>query len=194
MSQLGLGKLIDTPQQRDAIHVAVAPVVAAQRLNPGCNVGLDANGRATNRTDNAIGVIDPFLKHVVLEGESCWLFLYPETVTGMRHEWQHPAFPEQAAEPSDKAESMRWMEEFASKHHEPYRGNDEEYPGPACTAGQLIEAGREFLQTGDMMVQRGDETLRDIGGHELQEFWKHFAVITGISVPQFTENPFSCTC
>lgn len=41
---LGLGKIITTPQQRDAIHVAVAPVVANSELKPGQRVGFVREG------------------------------------------------------------------------------------------------------------------------------------------------------
>ena len=37
-----LGSLIDGPAQRDAIHIAVAPVVAGEPLLPGQHGGLDS--------------------------------------------------------------------------------------------------------------------------------------------------------
>lgn len=39
-SKLGIGQIIATEQFRDAIHVAVAPVVAGEQLHPGDHVGL----------------------------------------------------------------------------------------------------------------------------------------------------------
>ena len=35
MNEIKLGKLIDGPAERDAIHIAIAPVVANERLKPG---------------------------------------------------------------------------------------------------------------------------------------------------------------
>jgi hypothetical protein len=39
-----------------------------------------------------IGIVDPFLDQPVRPGEEFWVFVYPNTITGMRHYWQHPAF------------------------------------------------------------------------------------------------------
>ena len=90
-----LGKLIvDGERRRDAVHVAVAPVTAVERLAPGAHVGfVSANDRervGTSRTP--IGVVDPFLQEEVQPGERFWLFLYPNSVTSLRHVWTHPAF------------------------------------------------------------------------------------------------------
>ena len=40
MSDVGVGKPIGSDQQRDAIHVAIAPVIAGERLAPGQHVGV----------------------------------------------------------------------------------------------------------------------------------------------------------
>lgn len=99
MDNLGIGKLITTPQQRDAIHVAVLPAIAAQQLSPGSHVGLrESDQRAyywDPYSDKTIGIVDPFLTHPVHEGETFWLFLYPNTITALRHHWTHPSLTEQ---------------------------------------------------------------------------------------------------
>lgn len=89
---LGLGKLITTEQHRDAIHIAVAPVTAAAHLQPGQHVGLDAKGEACALKVQPIGIVDPFLQGAVAKGQRFWLFLYPGSITSLRHEWTHPAF------------------------------------------------------------------------------------------------------
>jgi hypothetical protein len=84
---LQLGKIIkaSTPAKRDAIHIAVAPVVAAAPLYPGTHVGLNEIGEATTKTGNKyIGVVDPFLGNPVKTGERFWLYLYPNTITSLR--------------------------------------------------------------------------------------------------------------
>lgn len=88
---LKLGHIITTPQERDAVHVAIAPVVCCQRLRPGQRTGLDAMGRACDRLPH-IGIIDPFLLGDALEGQQCWLWLFPGTITSLRHDWTHPTF------------------------------------------------------------------------------------------------------
>ena len=88
-----LGHLIDGEAYRDAVHVAVCPVVAAADLEPGQHVGLVGDSRElVGPGREPIGIIDPFLREPVAAGRRCWLFLYPNTVTSLRHVWTHPAF------------------------------------------------------------------------------------------------------
>lgn len=93
-----LGKLAPETATRDAIHLAVAPLVAGQKLDPGDYIGLGSNGEAFLRdrdTDSfgaSIGIVDPFLRRSVNKGERFYGVLLPNTITGMHHEWRHPAF------------------------------------------------------------------------------------------------------
>lgn len=86
-----LGHLPGPDARRDAVHVAVAPVEAAEELQPGQHIGLIDN-KAHGNHPSPVGVVDPFLSTVVNLGERFWLFLYPNTVTSLRHVWTHPAF------------------------------------------------------------------------------------------------------
>jgi hypothetical protein len=95
-----LGQLItDGDRRRDAIHIAVAPVAAASRLTPGQHVGLigEGNVELVGPGERNIGIVDPFLSAPVEEGQRFWLFLYPGTITGLRHVWTHPEFTAAAA-------------------------------------------------------------------------------------------------
>ncbi len=88
-----LGEHPEHDARRDAVHIACAPVlVADHHLRPGQHVGLNENGEATQYTNDMIGVGDPFLEDLAEKGTRVWLFLYPNTVTNLRHVWQHPAF------------------------------------------------------------------------------------------------------
>jgi len=89
-----LGKLIEGEVGRDAIHIAIAPVTAGGRLLPGDHVKLDGRLMAVLcHKDDGIGIVDPFLTcgHID-KGQRFYLFLYPNTVTSLRHVWTHPAF------------------------------------------------------------------------------------------------------
>lgn len=95
-----LGRLVDdTERRRDAVHVAIAPVTAAQPLRPGQHVGLieEGNTELVGPTESPIGIVDPFLTDEIRSGQRIWLLLYPDSVTGMRHIWTHPAFSAAAA-------------------------------------------------------------------------------------------------
>ncbi len=114
-AKLQLGQIITTEQQRDAVHIAVAPVEAATRLLPGYPVELDASGRAVMAKERGIGVVDPFLEIGVPKGGRFWLFLYPGSITGLRHEWSHPAFDGRAENPMDeKAKSEAYLQSLAT--------------------------------------------------------------------------------
>ena len=100
-----LGQLIeDGDRRRDAIHIAVAPVTAADRLTPGQHVGLveEGNLELVGPCDRPIGAVDPFLAAEVEPGQRFWLFLYPGTITSLRHVWTHPVFTAAAAAVKEK--------------------------------------------------------------------------------------------
>jgi hypothetical protein len=101
---LGLGKLITTKQYRDAIHIAVVPVVSAMHgysLMPGEPLRLDhidADGTVhvtSSLRGEGIGIVDPFLNQAAHHGEQFWMWLTPGSITSLRHAWTHPALPDE---------------------------------------------------------------------------------------------------
>jgi hypothetical protein len=88
---LPIGRLITGDGGRDAVHVAIAPTTAPCELHPGQHV--DQHGNPEGPGVVPVGIVDPFLREPVRVGQRFWLFLYPNTVTSLRHEWTHPAFP-----------------------------------------------------------------------------------------------------
>lgn len=100
-----LGMIHFKPEARDAIHLAVEPVVAGQRLNVGERIGI-VNGVAYPvdsrlcRDENDLyvqiryhGIVDPFLPCAVEKGQSFWFVMAPRMVQSLRHVWEHPDFP-----------------------------------------------------------------------------------------------------
>src|SRR5271165_4237601 len=112
-----LGTIIDETAARDAIHLAVEPVIAAHRLCPGEDVGFLPDGLVGKRAENLVGIVDPFLKGYVQAGERFWLVVYPRTITSLRHVWEHPGFPDalSSVQTNSKAESESWLRDFVAR-------------------------------------------------------------------------------
>lgn len=92
--KINLGAAIpdSEPAKRDAIHVPLLPAFAGVKLAPGQKVYM--NGHVAIPSDNTsakpIGIVDPFLERMLQQGEKFWIMLYPDSITGIRHQWIHP--------------------------------------------------------------------------------------------------------
>jgi len=192
------GKLIDDASKvkRDAVHVAVVPVVAAHNLLPGSHVGLTqgSNDKVSLISEPSIGIIDPYLTQNVLRGQWCWLFLYPNTVTGMRHHWSHPAFDDDS-EPQatldsenivDKTQvilqSEKYLREFSLDAHLDYES--------------VIDIVTDCIKNNNTYVEHNSEYARDAYYNcDQAEFWKHVQNVTGLKIPDREYLiSFSCSC
>lgn len=169
MSAPEIGQIIPGITARDAIHIAVAPVVAGEELEPGTHVAFDGDGEMVSYLTRTIGIVDPFLRNPVEKGQKFRLFLYPGTVTNLRHEWDHPGFKH---EPSAGSVSMGWLQHFAELHQMTY--ND------------LMAAVKEYVETGCE-----DATVEDDfkEWETPNEFWVHYQAVTGKTG---TGNFFGC--
>lgn len=156
-------------QLRDAIHVAIAPMVASTQLKPGAHVGILPDGTA-GMSDNPIGIVDPFIGGSVYKGERFWLLLYQQTVTGMRHQWSHPAFPDASVETGDeKSNSIEWLKAFAR------------------TMGTNYEHMMDDIRNGDSILvdeSRSDDTVNPLVSH-------HYKIVTGVDPGEIY---FRCAC
>lgn len=100
-----LGMIHFKPEKRDAIHLAVDPVIAGQDLKVGESIGI-IDGKAYRAGECLLdgnkqyevvpyhGIVDPFLPRGPKEGQSFWFVMAPRMVTSLRHVWEHPDFPE----------------------------------------------------------------------------------------------------
>lgn len=147
-----LGKLIEGRGERDAIHMAIVPLVAGERLKPGTHFKVTGEKHRTSDGDtvfkayavkpcshnaspatrrivtsetqsDAIGVVDPFLAKPVEIGQQFYGCLYPGSITSLRHEWIHPAFAEKEPTDKDKALSEQWLRRYAVRI-KPYEEDD----------------------------------------------------------------------
>jgi len=196
VSDIGLGKLIVGSANRDAIHIAVAPVTATETLFPGnylvfCEHGSVDKVKAVDRGDDYVGVVDPFLQHVVLPGERFWMYLKPGSITSLRHDWTHPDFREDAVVPKvvDKSASESWLRSFCSTADCP----DYAVVLAAAVGDPVAEVGgygeQAYYNDGEYLTFIGREAHSEIP----DEFWEHVEVVTG---KKCTLRPkyFSCSC
>lgn len=176
-TQKEIGQLCSAEHQRDAIHVAVIPAqVGKNALHPGQKVMM-VNGLAstTNWDHHAyVGVVDPYLRHNVKPGEWFWLFLRPNTITGLRHAWSHPQFPADAviSAPRDKA----WLRNFCKDAAIDY----DDFLG----AGRVHRSGNIGLSFGTP-----DELYDD---EKRQLVLMHLSNVLGHEIDP--ETRFSCSC
>lgn len=174
----GLGRLIDGDKGRDAIHIAIAPVEATEKLMPGQGINLvegDNTRVKSARGGTWSGIVDPFLQAPVLRGERFWMWMRPGSITSLRHEWTHPAFGPEVTRTYPASE--QWIREWAE--------------GYGVTYADMIEAAKEHLRSGEYFSRGG--TFE--GENVPDEFWSHFERVTGQVVPSDDRNSFfSCSC
>jgi hypothetical protein len=155
--------------ERDAIHLAVEPVIAGEKIRPGENIGIRA-GKAYAKSalvDKHLGIADPFLKEQIQPGQKFWLVVYPRQITSLRDVWSHPDFEEATPRVYDSSESIEWLENFARS---------------------------EGLEYGTLMNHAEDGWMPSSDGISVpDEFWTHYENVTGHSVSN-RHSYFSCAC
>lgn len=169
---INLGNLITDNEKCDAVHIAVAPITALEILIPGQPVALSVANPdfAIANATNPVGIVDPFLKEPVLPNQSFWIFLYPNTITSLRHEWIHPVF-------ADRDLAKEWMLNFADNAELHYE--------------ELLEAARNYLENGEYIC---DGSKWD-GFYTPDEFWDYYQTLTGeVVVDDKRGNFFTCVC
>ncbi len=191
LATLGLPEIdVDgVPAARDAIHLAVEPVIAGALLKPGERVVLrkTEEGLRAFRGDvsNGVGIVDPFLVKAVKKGQKFWLVLNPRTITSLRHVWAHPAF-------DSEVESTKGTE-LLTKISDPKETSKAYLESVAetldVTLSALIRHAEEFEANGTWWVSGGDFEGIGVGN----DFWKHLSVYTGKEYKS-EGNFLSCSC
>lgn len=175
----GWGKFEGDKPEKDALHVAVAPVVAAHDLQRGDAIGFIVEGdcEKVGKVDNPIGIVDPFLEEIfVYRGMRFWMFLYPNTITTLKHVWKHPAFEEK---PNEMGASEKWLREYAAEVGVSYE--------------ETMEHAQQSLQDNEYYHTLSYDTP-DIVFSQAENFWKHFEKQTGVLVADKKKTFFSCSC
>lgn len=176
MSDLGIGKLVAGSAGKDAIHIAIAPMTATMELAPGQHVGIVDSQRA-GVTEVPIGIVDPYLTAKVRPGERFYMFLYPNTVTSLRHEWVHPSFV--GAVFMEDSVAHKWIEEFAAELDQTYN--------------RLMEAATTWIQSNDYTYDNSERYKR-VPVNRWEEFWDHYETVTSTKVVDKKATFFTCSC
>lgn len=190
---LTLGTIIDDTQKRDAIHLAVEPVIAGDDLAPGWHVTVTDGVAWPATAGNGIGIVDPFISGGVKKGQRFWFVMYPRMVHSLRHVWTHPAFPDAeattpvvaAVEADRKAASEQWLRSFCSTADCP----DYDQLIRLLTGKTTADDYASVEIDSDYLLFCGT----DAHGEIPPEFWGHVEVVTG---EKFEHHPgyFSCSC
>lgn len=145
-----LGRPPSSTDQHDAIHICIAPVIAAVNLSPGTHVRLSSDGRAAPGP-KPIGITDPFRGSIAKAGQRVWLLLYPGSITSLRHDWTHPSFAAVPVVPTPSPAPVCLPEE-RQPSPPPYAG----YEHPASDGGASC-CREEELPQADQLCCRQDE-------------------------------------
>lgn len=169
-----LGKIITPKHERDAVHLAVLPVQAQCVLYPGQAVSVD--GQSFGKF---VGIVDPFLKASVAKNDWFWLFLYPRTITSLKHVWSHPDVPDNVNNPrkGTKEASEQWIKNYCSDI--------------GCRVGELMSHAEQWILYEDYWCDGGRWESKSLD----PEFWTHYEKVTETTVDENKkESFFTCSC
>lgn len=190
---------------RDAIHIAIAPVKATCKLHPGQGIGF-VNNTTTDvgLVPYPLGIVDPFIQSPIYPGDVFYMFLYPNTITSLRHEWTHPAFADKT---QDGSEPTRDYVDQA--RDEQVMTNMREFISPCNsyaweTLMQFAEAAKMDVETlidhaTAYQISGGDHyhtfnfDTPDCFYDRESEFWQAWESWTGRKAT-VSGQPFSCAC
>lgn len=173
-----LGSIIGPNEKRDAIHLAVEPVIAGQILLAGAHVRLENGVAVSAEVGEGLGIVDPFLRDVIHEGDMFWLVVYPRKISSLRHVWEHPDFPASVdLVVKSNSESKAYLLNLAEHLEISYE--------------MLLAATGEYLTDGEFLIG-GDQFE---GMYTQEEFWEHYGNVTGTYVEmEKRRNFFGCAC
>lgn len=160
---------------RDCIHVPYLEVTCDYDIRPGKFVGLiDKKNFRVELSTTPIGVVDPFRLNVIPSGEVFRMYLFPDKVTNMKHQWTSPLIDFAAS----KEESVAWLKAFANKINYDY--ND------------LLELVKES-QEWDSLTTNNDAYYAFCRVEA--DFWLHYQNVTNTVLEMDTvTKPFTCSC
>lgn len=197
-----MGKILEKDMSRDAVHIAVVPVLANEQMHPGEHIGLLPNGYAsTHPSVNKIGIVDPYLRDMVRQDQRFFMMLYPGSITSLKHQWTHPAFPElnydggeysrpvkpaadkATLDASRKLAAEDWLRLFCATA---------DCPGYKEVIDKAMEIADGHNDAWDPDYMHFDDM--DAHGAIPDEFWDNIEVIVGHPIRGKRPKYFSCSC
>ena len=178
--EVKLGEFIHGDASRDAVHVAVLPVIADGSYKPGTPVGFSPGSSEEVRGAGVmlVGIIDPFLKRSVKSGERCWMFLFPNTVTGMRHCWSHPDVPDETPVAVCRTDGVPYAISIVAER----MGKSVE---------KMLEIADRYAETGESFFNGDDKSYNDFSW---DEFWNAYRFYRNAPDVVTGGAPFRCAC
>ena len=186
MSSIDLTKKIgkDEKVAKDAIHIAILPVIVGlDYVHPGqaakvSSFNKEADLFELGEIGKNIGIINPFMeKGRIMEGDRVYIFLYPNTVTSLRHDWEFEGLEtiRKIGQPTLEASKL-YIEMIAEDMDMDYQ--------------ELMDATEDSIDYGNYYSVGSNEDAR-----LPDEFWAHYELITGRIVPADKRYSFfSCSC
>ena len=170
-----LGQEANPHDQKDAIHIAVLPVICpVTSLRPGEHVTIEGMPTGGPGAQEGVGIVDPFLRHRIDRGDRFWILLYPGTVTSLRHEWSHPALTK------DDSEDVAWLRQFAEDVGVSY---------------EVLMKGAEHYADDGTSLYMGSNQSYENRYHDYKEFWERFERVAGKTAAEGDGWCFfSCGC
>jgi hypothetical protein len=188
-----LGALITGEAERDAVHVAVVPMLAHRTLTAGEHIGVSKADTGVSADlgpmcDDLIGIVDPFLRVKVKPNEQFYLFLYPGTVISLRHHYRHPVLDHEEIRRETlealNAPAVQRMRQWAASFGITYR--------------EALQHTELYLLTGKGAVLDGLNGGMNASTDDYPDggtFWGDYEQLTMRKVPDEQKKDFfSCSC
>ncbi len=180
-----IGTILTEDYKRDAIHIAMFPAISAEILWRGDYVALENSRedlvfKVLPSDKRCIGMVDPFVNDRINPYQKFWVFLLPNTVTSLRHDWTHPAFVKEVRVDNvpTRGASELWLRSFLDNADAP--GYDE--------VMRVIEDQDGSWDPDYLHFQN-----YDAHGEIPTEFWEHVENVLGYA-PKHKPSYFSCSC
>ena len=158
---------------KDAIHVAIVAVRAANAIEPGqrCSLNEHREAIAVRLGDKGVGIADPFRKGTILRGELFWMVLDSTEVPNVRHEWDHPTVD--FSPPTRPGEANRWIQQHADEYGVTYK--------------QLMDACAHVHEHNESVPYPGSKCPKDIEAlhDESYDVWAEWSGETNTEFPNY---------